>query len=210
MVRGSLDTCVSDLSLLPVLTDVLLSPLGESSCCDVFVPAVALFVESSVKIGDIVDLCDSILCCVDGACLDLDLLDVVVARGIRPVGAGGGGGGRGPLVVDMGVTILVAVDIVSELSCVIVASSSSIGIGAAGAGASGGLPLGFAPKYGMSGASLCIVWLLSSSVLNNLIQQQSNQQCSPNVSLRLMFDLAEHVMLRYNSGLLHGHQIKML
>lgn len=204
MVRGSLDTCVSDLSLLPVLTDVLLSPLGESSCCDVFVPAVALFVESSVKIGDIVDLC------VDGACLDLDLLDVVVTLGARPVGAGGGGGGRGPLAVDMGVTILVAVDIVSELSFVIVASSSSIGIGAAGAGASGCLPLGFAPKYGMSGASLCIVWLLSSSVLNNLIQQQSNQQCSPKVSLRFKFDLAEHVMLRYNSGLLHGHQIKML
>ncbi len=134
-MRGSLDTCVSDLSLLPVLTDVLLSPLGESSCGDVFVPAVALFVESVDMTGDVVDLCDSVLCCVDGACLDLDRLDVVVIGGARPCGAGGGGG---PLPVDMGVTILVAVDMVSDVSFVNVASSSSIGIGTAGAGASGG------------------------------------------------------------------------
>ena len=135
-VRGSLCTCVSDVSLLPDLTDVRLSPLGESMCGVLFVAVVALFVESVESTGDIVDLCDSMLCCVDGACLDLERLDVVVIGDARPCGAGGGGG---PLSVDMGVTILVAVDIVSVVSFVNVASSSSIGIGVAGVGASGGL-----------------------------------------------------------------------
>ena len=135
-VRGSLCTCVSDVSLLPVLIAVRLSPLGESRCCEVFVPAVALFVDSFDMTGDIVDLCDMMLCCVDGECLDLDLLDVVGIGCARPGAAGGGGG---PLPVDIGVTIRVAVDIVSDVSFVSVVSSTSIGIGITGAGASDGL-----------------------------------------------------------------------
>ena len=87
MVRGSLLVCLSDLSLLSDFIGVRLSPLGDCSCLGVIVPAVALFVVLLEMIGDgvvpvgVVDLCDSMLFCVDGEWRDLERLDGIGTLG---------------------------------------------------------------------------------------------------------------------------------
>ena len=88
-----------------------------------------------------------------------------------PGGPGGPDGPGGPGSVDMGVTILVIVDMLSDLSGMCV-SSSSIGTGSIGrlvfTAFGGGLS---PPKNGTSGIRRRMALVLSSFVPNMRIQQ---------------------------------------
>ena len=192
-----------------VLIAVRLSPRGDGDGCDLVVSIGrdAVLVELLVE-----------------TCLDLVLSESVFRLGISGVveGCGGFGGCGGlscvvdigvglPWSVDIGVTILVAVDVVVEWWSGIFASSSSIGTGAAGGGRStGGMGSpGSPPKYGISTPILRTGSTSSALMPKKRTQQQFNQS-SPNSSLRFKSVNAEQDMLRYSCGQLHGHQIMML
>ena len=116
--RGCLCVCRVLLSLLPELIGVLLSPRGEEICCGASVPVVPWLLVSVETLGEAEVMLEMVgLESVDGACLDLVRSVDTGVLTCRNGGLGGGGlgGAGGPGSVDIGVTILVDIEVVSEI-----------------------------------------------------------------------------------------------
>jgi len=171
--RGCLCVCRVLLSLVPEWIGVRLSPRGEGIGCGSSVPVVPLLLVSVDTLGEAVVMLEMVgLESVDGACLDLERSVDTGVLTCRNGGLGGGGlgGAGGPGSVDIGVTILVDVEAMSEIVWAGV-SSSSMGMGITLGGGGGRLRFGGSPpRYGTSGMIRRIVLVLSSSVPNSLIQ----------------------------------------